>query len=150
MTHQPGRVGGGNRQSGQRILKPGRAVPGQRQCEADPDTKPDPDLKVRTALDRAANRIEGKFAGKPLVEASIRRTIGKTYQKLGLNTEALLHLELALELDRLELGNENHQTLETMHALGDHYLIMGKPELAESMLVAALDGMSPSVRRRSS
>jgi len=109
--------------------------------QASPDTKPDPDLKVRTALDRAAKRIEGKFTGKPLVEASIRRTIGETYQKLGLHTEALLHLERALELNRLVLGNENHETLETMHALGEHYGFMGKPDLAEPMLVAALEGM---------
>src|SRR5262249_39495140 len=47
--------------------------------QARPDTKPDPDLKVRTALDRAAASIAGKFEGQPLVEASIRQTIGNTY-----------------------------------------------------------------------
>ena len=41
--------------------------------QARPDTKPDPDIKVRTALDRAAARIPGKF------EAAIRQTIGDTY-----------------------------------------------------------------------
>ena len=41
-------------------------------AQARPDTKPDPDLKVRTALDRAAAGIEGKFGAQPLVEASIR------------------------------------------------------------------------------
>src|SRR5262249_32914826 len=52
--------------------------------QATPDIKPDPDLKVRTALDRAAARIEGKFAAQPLVESSIRFTIGDTYLELGL------------------------------------------------------------------
>src|SRR5215831_14276743 len=50
-----------------------------------PDTKLDPDLKVRTALDRAAARISGKFEKQPLVEAAIRQTIGNTYRDLGLN-----------------------------------------------------------------
>jgi eukaryotic-like serine/threonine-protein kinase len=111
------------------------------ESQANPDTKPDPDLKVRTALDRAAKRIEGKFTGKPLVEASIRRTIGVAYQRLGLNTEALLHLERALELNRLASDNEDPETLETMHAVGEHYLVMGKPDSAEPMLVAVLEGM---------
>ena len=48
--------------------------------QARPDTKPDPDLKVRTALDRAAARITGKLPKQPLVEASIRQTIGNTYR----------------------------------------------------------------------
>ena len=39
----------------------------------------DPDLKVRTALDRAAATIGDRFTGQPLVEASIRQTIGETY-----------------------------------------------------------------------
>ncbi len=64
--------------------------------QATPDTKPDPDLKVRTALDRAAARIEGKFTGKPLVEASIRRAMGETYNQLGLYPEAQLQLERAV------------------------------------------------------
>ena len=61
-------------------------------AQARPDTKPDPDLKVRTALDRAAAGIEGKFEAQPLVEASIRLTIGKTYEDLGLYPEAERHL----------------------------------------------------------
>jgi eukaryotic-like serine/threonine-protein kinase len=43
---------------------------------------------VRTALDRAAAGIAGKFEAQPLVEASIRRTIGKTYEDLGLYPKA--------------------------------------------------------------
>ena len=37
--------------------------------QAGPGAKPDPDLKVRTARDRAAARIGGKFEKQPLVEA---------------------------------------------------------------------------------
>jgi hypothetical protein len=46
------------------------------------DSKTDPDLKVRTALDRAAADA-GKFNRQPVVEAAIRDTIGQTYVDLG-------------------------------------------------------------------
>jgi hypothetical protein len=43
-------------------------------AQANHTTSPDADLKVRTALDRAAVGIDGKFAGQPAVEAAIRET----------------------------------------------------------------------------
>src|SRR5262249_21826249 len=75
--------------------------------QAQPDTKPDPNLTVRTALDRAAARIAGKFATQPLVEASIRLTIGNTYKDLGLFPEAQQQIERALELRRRVLGEKD-------------------------------------------
>ena len=79
--------------------------------QARPDTKPDPDLKVRTALDRAAAGIQGKFPDQPLVEASIRQTIGETYLDLGLYPEAQRQLERALEVRRRLLGDDHLDTL---------------------------------------
>ncbi len=81
-------------------------------------TNADPDLKVRTALDRAASRIAGKFDRQPNVEAAIRYTIGQTYLDLGLYRQARKQLERALELERRVLGPENKRTLETMNRLG--------------------------------
>lgn len=49
------------------------------QASAYRQSKADPDLKVRTALDRAAQNIQGKFEKRPQVEAAIRSTIGNTY-----------------------------------------------------------------------
>ena len=83
-------------------------------AQARPNTKPDPDLKVRTALDRAAAGIEGKFESQPLVEASIRLTIGKTYEDLGLYPEAERHMGRALELRRRVLGEEDTSLLTSM------------------------------------
>jgi eukaryotic-like serine/threonine-protein kinase len=62
--------------------------------------RPDPDLKVRTALDRAAVRIAGKFERQPELEASIRDTMGESYLDLGLFPEARLQLERAVNLHR--------------------------------------------------
>ena len=86
--------------------------------QSGPSAKPDPDLKVRTALDRAAARIAGKFDRQPEVEAAIRDTIGQTYMDLGLYPEARTQLERALDLHRRVLGAENPKTLKTMSRLG--------------------------------
>jgi hypothetical protein len=72
--------------------------------QASPSSKPDPDLKVRTALDRAAARVTGKFDQLPLVEASIRQTMATTYEDLGLYPQAQREEERAVELRRRFLG----------------------------------------------
>src|SRR5215472_6561105 len=94
--------------------------------QARPDTKPDPDLKVRTALDRAAGRIAGKFDQQPEVEAAIRDTIGQAYTDLGLYPEARKQLERALELHRRVLGAQNPETLKTISRLGQAAVLQGK------------------------
>jgi serine/threonine protein kinase/tetratricopeptide (TPR) repeat protein len=111
--------------------------------QARPDIKPDPDLTVRTALDRAAARIAGKFDGLPLVEASIRQTIGETYVDLGLYSEARGQLERALDLRHRVLGDEDRDTLTSMHKLGLLAWYQGKYAPAEPLLTKVLD-----VRRR--
>src|SRR5215472_16035365 len=105
-----------------------------------PNTKPDPDLKVRTALDRAAERIEGKFAKQPDVEASIRDTMGWTYFELGLYPEARKQLEPALELRRQVLGIGDAKTLKSMTRLGSVAVWQGKHAEAEALVSQALAG----------
>jgi tetratricopeptide (TPR) repeat protein len=106
--------------------------------QSGPWAKPDPDLKVRTALDRAAARITGKFDQQPEVEAAIRDTIGQTYTDLGLYPEARTQLERALELHRRVLGTENPKTLKTMSRLGGILRLQGKYAQAEALLAEAL------------
>jgi len=50
---------------------------------ASPLGSPDRDLKLRTVLDRAAQRARGRFHDKPLVEAGLDRTMGVAYLSLG-------------------------------------------------------------------
>ena len=97
-------------------------------------TAPDPDLKVRTALDRAAERITGKFEKQPQVEAAIRDTIGGAYMDLGLYPEARKQEERALDLYRRALGAENPKTLQTMNSLGHAATLQGKYAEAEALL----------------
>jgi len=94
--------------------------------QSGPSTKPDTDIKVRTVLDRAAQRIQGKFDKQPEVEASIRDTIGLTYMDLGLYPEARTQFERALELHRAVLGAKSPKTLKTMSRLGRTAHLQGK------------------------
>ena len=103
-------------------------------------SKPDPELKVRTALDRAAARIEGKFGQQPELEAAIQDTIGKTYYQLGLYTEARKQLERALGLYRQTLGEENPKTLSTMSRLGRTAWLQAEYQEAGKLLTRAVEG----------
>jgi tetratricopeptide (TPR) repeat protein/predicted Ser/Thr protein kinase len=111
------------------LLSQAGAVPGRLQANA----KPDPDLKVRTALDRAAERIGGKFDAQPLLEASIRQTIGMTYAGLGLWAEAQREVERAVDLRRRVLGEKNRETLDSMSNLASLYREQGKYAPAETL-----------------
>jgi len=97
-----------------------------------------PDLKVRTALDRAAARIAGRFDRQPLVEAAIRHTIAETYWGMGLYPEAQRQAERALSLRRRVLGDEHHDTVESMLLLARVYRELGKYRDAEPLVAAAV------------
>jgi hypothetical protein len=107
--------------------------------QAGPNANPDPDLKVRTALDRAAARVAGKFASQPAVEASIRLTIGKTYFDLGLFPQARQQMEHALDLQRSALGPDHIDTLSTMRQLAGVYFMEAKYPPAEALLSKVLE-----------
>ncbi len=80
--------------------------------------KPDPNITVRTVLDRAAQKIDGKFNRQPEVEVALRNTMAAAYIDLGLYPEARKQLERARELGRQALGPDNPATLSAVHDLG--------------------------------
>ena len=101
-------------------------------------TAPDPDLKVKTALDRAAARIAGKFDAQPSVEAAIRRTIGLAYFDMSLFSEAQPQLERAAALRRRALGQDDPDTLASQDELGVLYNLQAKYPAAEALLAQVL------------
>ncbi len=109
------------------------------------DSSPDPDLKVRTALDRAAEHIQGKFAGQPLVEASIRQTIGESYLDLGLFPEAQRQFERAVELRRQSLGEYAAETLSSMRKLAQTYRDQTQFPQAESLFKEVLKAQTTTL-----
>jgi len=106
--------------------------------QSGPSIKPDPHLEVRTVLDRAAARIEGKFVRQPEVEAAIRDTIGRTYDDLSLYPQARINLERVLELQRRTVAADNPTTLRTINHLGGVALRQGRFEEAETLFSQAL------------
>ncbi|MBK7406166.1 MAG: serine/threonine protein kinase [Phycisphaerales bacterium] len=108
-------------------------------------TAPDPavgqgkDVTVRSVVDRAAASVGADLAGQPLVEAAIRRILGRTYYNLGLWQEAELHLRRALEVYRSTRGPDDEDSLYSESALGSVLRDLGKLDEAESMLRDAME-----------
>lgn len=75
------------------------------------------DVTVRSLLDAATERLNGKFNNEPLVEASLRATIGWTYRELGELKAAEPHLERALQIRLEYLGVEHPDTLSSVEHL---------------------------------
>src|SRR5579862_1180890 len=99
----------------------------------------DPNLKVRTALDRAAARIAGKFDSQPLVEAAIRRTIGLAYYDISLYPDAEPQLQRAADIRKRVLGAEHPDTLTSLHELAVLYNYQGRYAPAETLFKQVLE-----------
>src|SRR5262245_3058313 len=103
------------------------------------------DVTMREVLDAAAERIEqaakpgGRFAAEPLVEASIRTTLGATYRELGAYSAAEPHLRRALELRRAVLGQEHGEVARALNQLGLLEWRQGHLDKAEPLYREALD-----------
>lgn len=108
-------------------------------AQTTPNLRADPDLKVRTALDRAASSVSERFGSQPDVEAELRVTIGRAYQDLGLYGDAIPQLERAVQLNRGLYGENQPETLASSHALGEVYARAGKPEAAVRVLQPVLE-----------
>jgi len=101
--------------------------------------KGNPNVTVREALDTAAADLQsGKVSYDPEVEASVRNTIGKTYDALGLAAMAEPHHLRALELLKSVHGETDLHVAESMHNLGSHYRGQSRFADADNMLQGAL------------
>jgi non-specific serine/threonine protein kinase/serine/threonine-protein kinase len=98
-----------------------------------PDEPRDPEIMVRTVLDRAAQTVEDRFADQPRVEAAIRLTIAKAYQALGHYKEAQLHAERSVALRTAHLGAGHSDTLNSQAVLAEVYVDQGFMERAEAL-----------------
>ena len=107
--------------------------------QAGPNTKPDPDLTVRQAMDRATASVARKFEHRPLVEAAIRQIIGNSYLDMGLYPKALEQMERTVEIRRVALGDEHPDTLQSMNNLSVLYLQQGEAVKAEPLLARLLE-----------
>src|SRR5262249_13727728 len=84
------------------------------------------DVTLRRAVDTAESEIAKSFADRPIVEASIRNTLGRTYWYLGEYTQAIQQHERALTLREAQLGAEHPDTLTSRNDLAEAYLWAGR------------------------
>jgi len=72
----------------------------------------------RTILGPAVRTINAQFADQPLVDASLRTTLGVIYQTIGRPAEALALYRRAYEIRREALGEDNADTLASRYGMG--------------------------------
>jgi serine/threonine protein kinase len=96
------------------------------------------DVTVRSFLDTASENLDGKFTNEPLVEASIRNTLGWTYRNLGELKAAEPHLERALQIRRKHLGSKHPDTLGSVGLFAWLRLGQGRNTEAAELLEEAL------------
>jgi len=108
---------------------------------ADPYVARGREVTVRSFLDAASEKLENKFDQEPLVEASIRHTLGITYRNIGEFGPAQKHLERAYHIRREQLGARHPDTLSTMEGLARVYWRQGRYDLAQSLFTEVVEGM---------
>jgi non-specific serine/threonine protein kinase/serine/threonine-protein kinase len=100
---------------------------------------PEPDLRMRTVLDRAAARIEGRFPDRPLAEARIRYALASAYWQLGEFSTSGVHRKRAYKLYLRNVGPEDERTLIQMVRLAQFYGGVGQNATAEKLLTDGLE-----------
>lgn len=103
-------------------------------AQANRNFAPDPDLRVRDLLDRAAAAIEGRFRDRPLVEAGVRMSIGDAYRGVGDAAKAIEQLERSVSLYSQHRGPEHPETLVARNNLASAYANAGKHDQALHLL----------------
>ncbi len=95
------------------------------------------DVTMREVLDGASARLAGRFDDAPVVEASIRTGIGRTYVSLGRFDEAEGHLARAVALTEEAAATPEHRRARAL--LGGLYTQMGRYREADPLLEAGLE-----------
>lgn len=109
-----------------------------------------PAVTVREVLDAAAVRVDGELASQPLVQASLRSTIGRTYLSLGLLDPSETQLQRALEQYRELLGPLHRDVAASLLDLGALLYARQRLDEAEDLFKQARDMFRDTSGARSS
>src|SRR5262249_52973280 len=85
--------------------------------QACPEQSPDRDVKLRTVLDRAAEKVDERLASQPLAAARIHKTLASAYNSLGELGRAEQHARRSYELYLAKVGPEDRLTVGAMNNL---------------------------------
>lgn len=102
-------------------------------AQASPEHDPDRALPLRTVLDRAAKKVDGRFPNQPLIEAAIRETLAWTYFALGDEPVAYRQANQAIALYTQGKGAETPEVLRLRHFEAYDDVMKGKMGEAEQL-----------------
>lgn len=105
----------------------------------DPSVALGREITVREALDQAIARLEKVPPKDPVVEASVRDTIGQTYFGLGKYLSAKAQFARARELYERSVGPDHPDTLAAANNLFVTLRAIGESAEAEKLALAVLD-----------
>ena len=77
------------------------------------------DVTLKEVLENAIKSIEHDFADQPIIEASLRLTLGKSFEHLGEFQKALKESQRALDLRKEHLGLEDRDTIQALLAVAN-------------------------------
>ncbi len=100
--------------------------------------KAGPDVRVRDILDQAASRLESELADRPLVQASLRSTIGTAYLGLGEFEKAEKEIRASYEARMRIAGPGHHDAAEARVDLATLLYTKQEFQEAERLLREAL------------
>jgi serine/threonine protein kinase len=106
---------------------------------SDPEESKGENVTAREILDRGAERIEQELTDQPVVQARLMSSIGWVYHTVGLFEDAERLLRRAIELQRVHLGPENPETLESMSGLNEALYRQGRLDEVEALDVRLLE-----------
>jgi serine/threonine protein kinase len=96
-------------------------------------------VTLSDVLDVASENLGTRFRNEPLVEATIRHTLGNTYLSLGKYPAAEPHIESACRIRRTELGQEHPDTLASTVILSELRVCQGKYVEAEHLSTTVVE-----------
>ncbi|MFC1765653.1 tetratricopeptide repeat protein [Planctomycetota bacterium] len=111
----------------------------------DPLTGEKPVAFLTPILDIATQRLEGKFKNEPLIEASIRYTLGRRHWHIGEFKAAETNLERTVELGKENLPANDRQLLVYTQELAWVYAYQSRKEKAEALLIEVIERMEKAL-----
>jgi serine/threonine protein kinase/tetratricopeptide (TPR) repeat protein len=96
-------------------------------------------ITLREVVDRAADRVGERFRNRPLVEATLRCTLGDVYWCLGAYDQCRQQYSVAHALYERELGPDAPETAIALAGVGEAWRRLEEFAKAESLLRQATD-----------
>lgn len=114
-------------------------------AQASPDQQPDRNVTLRTVVDRAATRLEGRLEDQPLIRSAVQETLADTYRALGDYAAMRGQAERVYETRRKLLGADHVDTLRAAVMLYDSLPIAEKLSPKESLGADTLERLTRTV-----